>query len=84
MDYQQLIKTLTPEMYQSLKRSVELGKWPDGKVLTLEQREHTLQAIIAWDQMHLSEPDRVGFIEKKKKDGNSAAAPLETPLNWKE
>ena len=47
MDYQQMIDSMSPEIYQSLKRSVELGKWPDGKPLTPEQRQHAMQAIIA-------------------------------------
>jgi uncharacterized protein YeaC (DUF1315 family) len=84
MDYKQLIETLTPETYQNLKRSVELGKWPDGKVLTREQRENALQAIIAWDQMHLGERQRVGYMDKKNKGGEAGVASQEAPLNWKD
>src|SRR5690606_37711830 len=51
MDYQQLLKTLTPDIYENLKRAVELGKWPNGEPLTPEQRETCLQAVIAWDAM---------------------------------
>jgi len=84
MDYVQLIATMSPEIYQSLIRSVELGKWPDGRTVTPQQRESAMQAIIAWGESHLSEQDRVGYIEKKEKAGDSCDAPLETPLNWKE
>jgi len=84
MNYLQLIETMTPEFYQSLMRSVELGKWPDGKVLTAEQRENAMQAIIAWGERHLAEQDRVGYIEKKQKAGDMCDTPLETPLSWKE
>ena len=55
MDYQQLIDTMSPQIYQSLKRSVEVGKWPDGRALTQEQRETTMQAMIAWGEKHLPE-----------------------------
>ena len=84
MDYVQLIATMSPEIYQSLIRSVELGKWPDGRPVTPQQRENAMQAIIAWGESHLSEQDRVGYIEKKEKVGDSRDAPLETPLNWKD
>ncbi len=84
MDYQQLIDTLTPEIYQSLKRSLELGKWPDGKPLTAQQRHNTMQAIIAWGEKHLPETERVGYIDKGHKAGDSCDDPRETTLNWKE
>jgi len=84
MDYQKLIDAISPEIYQNLKRSVETGKWPDGKVLTSEQRETALQAIIAWDAKHLSEQDRVGYIHKQDKAGDSCDDPEEMPLNWKD
>lgn len=84
MDYQQLIETMSPEIYQSFIRALELGKWPDGKPLTREQRQNTLQAVIAWGETHLSERERVGFIDKKHKAGDSCDDPQETTLTWKE
>ena len=87
MDYQQMIESMTPEIYQNLRRAVEIGKWPDGQKLTPEQREKAMQAIIAWGQRHLPKQDQVGFIDKGHKDGDncddSGEAPAETPLNWK-
>lgn len=84
MDYLQLIATMPPETYKSLVRSVEIGKWPDGRPVTSEQRENAMQAIIAWGEQHLSERDRIGYIEKKAKADPSGDSPPETPLNWKE
>ena len=83
MDYKQTIEAMTPEIYQSLKRAVELGKWPDGRPVTREQREHAMQAIIAWGEMHLQEPERVGYVDKGHKSGETCDEPGETPLNWK-
>ena len=83
MDYQKLIETMTPEIYQNLRRAVELGKWPDGSPVTPEQRENALQAVIAWGEQHLPPEQRVGFIDKGKKAGDSCDDPDETPLNWK-
>ena len=84
MDYQQTIENMSPEVYQRLVRAIELGRWPDGKVLTPEQRAHAMQAVIAWGELHLPAQERVGYIEKKQKDGEQCDEPLETPLQWRE
>jgi uncharacterized protein len=65
MNYLQLIDAMSPELYQTLLRSVALGKWPDGRMLTADQREYAMQAVIAWGERHLAEQDRVGYVEKK-------------------
>lgn len=67
MDFQKLIDSITPDIYENLKRAVETGKWPDGNPLTPEQREHSLQAIIAYDARHKNEEERVGYIPPKVK-----------------
>lgn len=58
-----MIEKITPEIYQNLKQSVELGKWPNGQPLTNEQKETCLQAIIAWEAQNLPEKERTGFID---------------------
>lgn len=78
-----MIASMTPEIYQNLRRAVELGKWPDGKPLTPEQRENAMQAVIAWGEKHLEATDRIGHIDKGHKAGDSCDDPEETPLNWK-
>ena len=78
-----MIEAMTPEVYQSLRRAVELGKWPDGRPVTREQREHAMQAIIAWGETHLEATERVGYIDKGHKAGEACDVPRETPLNWK-
>ncbi len=82
MDYQQLINAMTPDLYRRLRRAVELGKWPDGQTLTPEQRESALQAVIAWGEQHLPAEERVGYIDRGHKNGDSCDNPEETPLNW--
>jgi uncharacterized protein YeaC (DUF1315 family) len=84
MDYQQLVDTMTPEIYRKLKLSVESGKWPDGKPLTPKQRESTLQAIILWGRSHLEEHERVGYIDRGHKAGDVCDDPEEKPLAWKD
>ena len=37
--FAEMIENITPDIYQSLKLAVEIGKWADGRKLTAEQRE---------------------------------------------
>ena len=67
MDYHKLLDSITPEIYQNFRRAVELGKWPDGKILSRAQKEESMQAIIAYDNLHRAQQDRVGYIDKGKK-----------------
>ncbi|GKK48203.1 TPA: DUF1315 family protein [Klebsiella pneumoniae] len=48
MDIEQIIESMTPEVYQRLATAVELGKWPDGVALTPEQKENSLQLVMLW------------------------------------
>jgi uncharacterized protein YeaC (DUF1315 family) len=68
MDYEQLVDSLSPDIVARLRRGVETGRWPDGRVVTPEQREHSLQAIIAWEQRHLPEEQRTGYIDRSAKE----------------
>ncbi len=43
MNLDEIINSMTPEVYQRLSTAVELGKWPDGVALTPEQKENSLQ-----------------------------------------
>lgn len=86
MDFQQLINNITPEIYENLKRAVELGKWPDGNKLTAEQLEHCMQAVMAYDLKHKPEEERTGFIHTQKhthcgSDGD-VVEPEDKPLKW--
>ncbi|MFL0798537.1 MAG: YeaC family protein [Cellvibrionaceae bacterium] len=86
MDFQTLIENITPEIYENLKRAVELGKWPDGNKLSKEQLDHCMQAIMAYDLKNKSEEERVGFIHTKKhthcgSDGEEDDS-SEKPIKW--
>lgn len=67
MQFQQLIDTITPEIYANLKCAVEIGKWPDGRVLTSEQRELCMQAVIVYETKNISETERTGYIDRGSK-----------------
>jgi uncharacterized protein YeaC (DUF1315 family) len=57
-----MIENITPDIYESLKLAVEIGKWSDGGKLTAEQRELSLQAMIAWEIQNLPEDQRTGYM----------------------
>lgn len=85
MTLQQLIASLTPEVYANLQRAIEIGKWPDGRVLTKEQRELCMQAVIAWEHKHLPPEEHTGFIPPKPhshcgNDDHDHSEPA--PLKW--
>ena len=76
MNYQDLLRQITPELYATFKRALERGRWPDGREMTADQREHCLQAIIAYDELHKPESERVGYIDRGKKSAG------EQPITW--
>lgn len=60
--FNEMINNITPDIYQNLKLAVEIGKWSDGGKLTAEQRELSLQAMIAWEIQNLPEDQRTGYM----------------------
>ena len=60
--FAEMIQNITPDIYRSLKLAVEIGKWADGNKLTAEQRELSLQAMIAWEIQNLPEEERTGYM----------------------
>lgn len=68
MQFSDAIKKLTPDIYQALKTGVELGRWPNGQVLTNQQRSLSMEAVIRYEVEHQIPPEqRVGYIAPKKK-----------------
>lgn len=66
-EFRNLIEQMTPGIYQSLRRAVELGRWPDGRALTTEQRELCMQATLAFEQLNVDETERTGYIDRGSK-----------------
>lgn len=59
MDLDEMIGTLTPEVYQRLVTAVETGKWADGVALTPEQKENSLQLVMLWQARHNDNPQHM-------------------------
>lgn len=84
MNYLDAVDNLSPDIIERLRQAVETGRWPDGRPLTAQQRDHSLQAVIAWESKHLPPDARVGYIDKGRKDSSRKAETGETPapLRW--
>ncbi len=86
---QELLDSLTPDMYRQLKQVVELGKWPTGGVVSPEQRDLCMQAVIAYEKKNLPPEQHTGYIPTQAHShcgsvkGEIADDP-EQPLNFKE
>ncbi|WP_431474911.1 DUF1315 family protein [Marinobacter sp. KM021] len=72
MTYDELIERLDPTVYRNLKQSIELGKWPDGRAMTREQREISLEAVIYYENKYnVPEEQRVGYLDRGEKAGTA-------------
>lgn len=73
MQFADAARQLDPEVYQRLRRSLEVGKWPDGRTLTPDQKAIAMEAVILYEQSNqIPESERVGYMESACK---SKAAP---------
>lgn len=68
MNIEQMLAVLDADIVARLKTAVEIGKWPNGVVLTKEQRQTSMQAVIAWESQNLPEKERSGYIDKGHKE----------------
>jgi uncharacterized protein len=68
MNFQQIIDAMTPDIYRNLKQAIEIGKWPDGRPLTDEQRELSMQAVIVYEAKFVDEKERTGYIDRGSKE----------------
>jgi len=59
MNLDQIVNSMTPEIYQRLATAVELGKWPDGVALTPEQKENSLQLVMMWQARHNTQAEHM-------------------------
>ncbi|QBF88187.1 DUF1315 family protein [Leclercia adecarboxylata] len=72
MNIEEMIKGMTPDVYQRLVTAVELGKWADGVALTPEQKENCLQLMMLWqarnntDAQHMTIDTQGQMVMKSK------------------
>ena len=84
MDFETMIANMTPDIYQSLKRGVELGKWPDGRPLSQQQKELCMEAVLNYEQRFVAEEQRTGYIDRGHKEEGEKCGDNnpEQPLKW--
>ena len=77
MNIDELIASMTPEIYKNMKEAVELGRWGDGRAMSPEQKEFSVEAMIRYEHLvGIPETERVGYVDttnkknKKKPDDN--------------
>ena len=72
MTLEDLIRSLTPEVYENLKNAIATGRWPNGRKLEDGQRELCMEAVIYYETPHdVPSEQRVGYLDqgcKSKKD----------------
>ncbi|MGR5235646.1 YeaC family protein [Vibrio alfacsensis] len=52
MDAEQVLKAITPEVYDRLIYAVETGRWPEGTTLSKQQRDSCMQAVMLYQSKH--------------------------------
>jgi uncharacterized protein len=57
----ELVAGITPELVDTLRSAIELGKWQDGSKLSAEQLENCIQVLILYENKHVAESERAGF-----------------------
>lgn len=68
MKFEDAAKRISPEIYENFKQALELGKWPDGRALSKEQKEICLQTVMLYEAEHgVPDEQRVGYIDNSKK-----------------
>lgn len=85
MNIDEWLRTLTPEIYQNLKKAVEIRKWPNGKSLTEDELQTCMQAIITYEFHHVPEQERIGYIPpltSSCKQHKETESPESEPLKW--
>ena len=68
MKFEDAAQQLSPEIYERFKQALELGKWPDGRALSKEQKEICLQAVILFETAQgVPVNERTGYVDSTKK-----------------
>jgi len=78
MNYVDLIKSMSAEMRERLNQAVQIGRWPDGRALSQEQKEAVIEALIAYQALHEAERDEP-FTVNENGDLRAMKRVKETP-----
>lgn len=59
MNVEQLLNTMTPEIYDRLNYAIETGRWLDGTPVSKEQRDSCMQAVMLYQSKNNHEPQHM-------------------------
>ncbi|WP_353979206.1 DUF1315 family protein [Salinicola endophyticus] len=83
MNFDRMVAQMTPEMYENFKQAIQLRKWPDGRMLSAEQTELCLEAVIKYEVIHaVPEAQRVGYLERNECASGGHDTAEEAALKW--
>lgn len=74
MQYDDVLRAMTPEIYERMKSAVETGRWPDGQKLTDAQKENAMELVMVYQAKRLNETEHFSvnnqgeLITKTKRD----------------
>ncbi|MFY8275158.1 YeaC family protein [Pseudoalteromonas sp. SSDWG2] len=74
MNVDQLIQSITPDVYERLQYGASTGKWPDGTPLSEEQKAQTMQLVMLYQSKVLKSDEQftIGadgeLVQKSKKE----------------
>ncbi len=81
MNIEDLISSMTPQIYQNMKEAVELGRWGDGRTMSKEQKSHCVEAMIRYEHLQgVNETDRVGYVDMSNKRKKSTSSNDTQPI----
>jgi uncharacterized protein YeaC (DUF1315 family) len=82
MSLDDLIANMTPDIYRNMKDAVELGRWGDGRTMTSEQKEFSIEAMMRYEHLNkIAEADRIGFVDTTNKRRQKAEAHAKAKAN---
>jgi len=68
MNFENVAEAISSDVYEQFKQALELGKWPDDRVMSTAQKEICLQAIMLYEAKHqIGMSERIGYVDSSKK-----------------
>ncbi|WP_194755669.1 YeaC family protein [Aliidiomarina indica] len=64
MQYDDVLRAVTPDIYERMKEAVETGRWPDGQKLTESQRENAMEIVMVYQARRLNQTDHFSIDSK--------------------
>lgn len=57
MQYDDVMRAVTPEIYERMKTAIETGRWPDGNRLTPAQLDNAMEIVIFYQARKLNQTE---------------------------